>query len=106
MVIGNRLIKNEPVHYLGSDRIIYKNSVRYLGLLIDGNLEFTSHVIRVKAKLSQLAGILHIIKRCLNIKTSKINYYSCAYSVITYLLGEGFLPVAREHKLLIGIIRE
>ena len=84
--ISNGLIKAKPVLYMGSDRIICENSVKYLDLLIACNLTFTSHVIHVKTQLSQLAGISHRIKRYLNIRMAKNYYYIFVYSVKIYCL--------------------
>ena len=44
IIFTNKPIDNEPLIYLGSSQIERKSTVKYLGLNIDDNLKFNSHL--------------------------------------------------------------
>ena len=71
---------------LGTDIIIRKRSVKYLGLHIDDGLRFNEHIEVLKKKLSRLAGASYRLNSYFNQQASKVYYYSCVYSLITYCL--------------------
>ena len=59
MLVTTKLVPTKPNLFLGSDEVICKNSLKYVGLNIDKNLKFASHVENVSSKLAQFIGIAH-----------------------------------------------
>ena len=87
MIITNKKIVSEPEIYLGEDRISRKSSVKYLGLHIDDNMHFNTHLDSLKTKLSRFCGISYRLSGYFNLRAAKNYYYSCVYSTLTYCLS-------------------
>ena len=86
LVITNR--KNDLNN---SDKIILKgevlnpvNHVRFLGCIIDENLNFKHHLIHIVNKISKHAGLLYRIKNCLPISARIIYYNSFVLPYLSY----------------------
>ena len=62
----------------------YVNSARFLGVMIDNNLNFKSHIDNLVNKVSKLAGILYKIKDCFPISTKLMYYNSFVLPHLTY----------------------
>lgn len=64
--------------------LIYSNDVKYLGVLIDKNLNFKPHVEKICAKVSRTLGVLYRI----SINTPELIlvklYYALVYPYLTY----------------------
>ena len=64
--------------------LIHSNDVKYLGVLIDKNLNFKPHVEKVCAKVSRTLGVLYRI----SINTPELIlvklYYALVYPYLTY----------------------
>ena len=87
LIITNKTLDFEPELFLGTEIIQRKNCVKYLGLHIDSDLKFSSHLYHIKTKLSRFAGVSFRLKNHFNVRTAKNYYYSCVYSVLTYCIS-------------------
>lgn len=70
-------------------QITFNNSIlewvcdfKYLGLYIDSNLNFKTHVKYLCSRLSRVQGILHSTSRILNRKCQMLIFYSLGYSIL------------------------
>ena len=61
-----------------------ENSVKYLGVFIDRNLNFKNHIEHVCKKVSKLLGFLHHSKRMLSQYLKKVFYNCYIKPVISY----------------------
>ena len=57
---------------------------KYLGVIIDENLKFKSHINKIKTKLSQLCGITFKLTKFLTLDAAKTFYFSMVQSVLSY----------------------
>lgn len=55
-----------------------------LGLSIDTNLNWKSHIQKIKSKLSKFAYALREIKKTTNLTTALVTYYAYAYAWLNY----------------------
>ena len=72
-------IDNHPVVTMEKMCLNKTESLKYLGMIIDHKLNWTSHIAHVKNKISKGVGIMlkarnYVTKNCLNTL-----YYSCIY---------------------------
>ena len=86
LIITNKKIDYDPDIKINGETVHRKSSIKYLGMFIDERLKFTDHIDNLKTKLSRLTGVTYRLKHMLNLKTAKIFYYSCVYSVLTYCI--------------------
>jgi len=86
-ILTNKSIDFEPVITLGDERIGRRKTVKYLGLHLDDNLKFNSHIDQLKKKLSRLAGVSYRLRKYFNLGASKKFYFACTYSIITYCIA-------------------
>lgn len=73
--------------YLNRSKISRVDEFKYLGLLIDSNLTWNSHVNHVLKKLGPYVGIFRKISFVCSENVKKMLYHSFFYSNITYLLS-------------------
>ena len=85
------MITNRKNDLNDSDKIILKgeilnpvNHVRFLGCIIDENLNFKHHLIHIVNKISKHAGLLYKIKNCLPISARIIYYNSFVLPYLSY----------------------
>ena len=69
---------------LGKQAIMQKDYVKYLGVLIDSQLTFKSHMASVTKKISRTIGVMTKLRHYLNSKTLKMLYYSMVYPYLIY----------------------
>ena len=69
---------------IGQNEIIQKDSVKYLGIIIDNKMNWTQHVNYLNAKLCKGSWAISKLKKYVNIHTLKIIYYSLIYSHLKY----------------------
>ena len=86
MLVTTKPVPIQPRLLLGSDEISNKDSARYLGLTLDKNLKFASHVENVSSKLAQFIGIAQKLNAMMNLTAAKNYYYSCTYSTLIYCI--------------------
>ena len=69
---------------IDSERIAISNQTKYLGVIIDENLNFKAHIEQVCNSLKKLFSIFYNIKKYLTIDHIKTLYYTMIYSRIKY----------------------
>lgn len=72
--------------YINNQLIERSNSVRYLGVHLDGQLTWKSHVAQLANKLSQTAGVMNKIRGYLTLEAMRKIYYALIHSRIAYCL--------------------
>lgn len=60
---------------------------RYLGLYIDENLNWKSHVQRLSKEISRPIGVINKLKHKLNKKTLELIYHSLIHSKVSYMIA-------------------
>ena len=76
-----------------------KSSTKYLGIIIDENLNWNSNIIEVCKKLSRSVGIFAKLRHYLDYKTMLSLYYSMFHSHVIYHLPVGQLSHSNLDKL-------
>ena len=61
-------------------------SVKYLGVLIDSNLNFCDHIIYISKKVSKTLGVLFRLRNLLSIEARINLYYALIYPYIMYCI--------------------
>ena len=59
------------------------NETKFLGLFINNDLSWKTHVECIKSKLSSACYAASLVKPFVTINTLRMIYYSCFYSVIS-----------------------
>lgn len=73
-----------PDLYLGSDRITYATNIKFLGVFINNNLEWGSHVDCLSKKLSQICFAIYTLRSSVNIDILRISYFAYFNSLLSY----------------------
>ena len=81
--------KHFPVNFdrglkIGSDVLKYRETTKYLSLILDGNLTWESHMKELNKKLIQYTGIFSKIRRCLPMTCCKTVYNAFIFSRLNY----------------------
>ena len=85
MIITKRKINKSLLKIkIGQNEIIQKDSVEYLGIIIDNKMNWTQHINYLNAKLSKRSWVILKLKKYVNIHTLKIIYDSLIYSHLKY----------------------
>ena len=84
MIFGNGIIDNNL--YICDTSLEQVSTFKYLGLTIDSNLSFDSHINSVRSKLSQIAGASHRLGGLLPVDVAWTFYFSSAYPILTYMI--------------------
>ena len=63
-----------------------ENSIRYLGIYIDSNLNWKSHINYIAKKVKHSIGTLSKLRYYLNSKTLLYLYYALVYPFLTYCI--------------------
>ena len=69
---------------VGNEPITVADSINFLGINFDKNLNFHSHISKLRAKISRAVGQINKHKRILNTCTKKQLYYSLVHSHLSY----------------------
>lgn len=87
MIIGSRFVKNDNIVLpkLNDSPIERVNEYKYLGLIIDTELKWISHINYIKSKILPFIGILKRFKYTLPIQIKKQIYHSFIQSHLNYL---------------------
>ena len=96
---------------LGNNPLEIKSHCKFLGVILDENLQFSKHIEHVLVKLSKSSGILYRIRDSLPI-TARLNYYyAFIYPYLTYNVivwgGSSAVhikPIITQHKRIIRTI--
>ena len=87
MIVTNRQKHHEVQLFLGNNQLEEVDTFKYLGLFIDSNLKFQTHIDYINAKLSRMCGVTFRLKNLLDLDSAKNIYYACIYSVVSYALA-------------------
>ena len=87
MLITNRVVEGVPSIQIGPNQLKIVDTFRYLGVEVDKNLKFHTHINKLKGKLSQLCGVSFRLRSYLNHTAARSLYYSCVYSTIIYCIA-------------------
>ena len=66
VVFGKSKKRIKPSVYLSKTEIEVKKSFRYLGIVVDNQLNFSEHVTHVTKKLTQFCGIFYRLRKALS----------------------------------------
>lgn len=78
--------KNDNLSLKINNKEIKKvNHYKYLGLIIDKNLNFKEHINYLILKISKFTGLFKRFANCLNLHTKKLLYFSYIQSNLIYL---------------------
>ena len=70
--------------HINNKNIKQENFVKYLGIIIDSNLNWYHHVHELSKKVKRSMGIFSKIRHYINLSTLKQLYYSLIYSHLSY----------------------
>ena len=82
--INDNIFSNDPPLKFGNEVIERKTFVKFLGLLLDENLDWSKQCTHILAKLSSSLYMMNMAKNFLSLDTRKTLYYSYFYSHLTY----------------------
>ena len=68
---------------IGSEIITEKNEVKFLGIILDKNLRWNSHINHVGMKISKSLYVLNSLKRIISTPDVKSLYYTLIYPYLT-----------------------
>ena len=80
----NKPLKQKITIKLHKNAISEKDSVKYLGIMIDSTLSWQTHIDKISKKMSRAIGLLYKIRPFINIKIMKTLYYSLVYPHLLY----------------------
>ena len=73
-----------PVFKINDYEIKRSSSIKFLGVMVDENLNWKDHINVIENKLSKKSRLLHKAKQFLNAKAMKSLYFSFIHSNLTY----------------------
>ena len=80
--------RNKPVVQIilkfGKKKINQENCVKFLGLLLDSNLNWKAHITELSKKLSRTVGIFYKIRHYAPLETLKLLYYGIFFPFLSY----------------------
>ena len=80
-------------------KLFPETSIKYLGIILDENLNWAEHLQYVSKKLSRAGGIMYRLQHYLTPKLLKQVYYSIAYPHLQYVITSwGKAPVTYINK--------
>ena len=71
---------------IGQNKIIQKDSVKYLGIIIDNKMNWTQYINYLNAKLCKGLWAISKLKKYVNIHVLKIIFYSLIYFHLKYCI--------------------
>ena len=81
--------KRRHAVYLNVDNVIIKpsNKTKFLGVIVDDNLEWTQHVKNVLTKMKRNCNLMRLGKNLLSKHGLKTIYYAHVYSHLSYCIS-------------------
>ena len=79
-----KLIGPHPPLIIKNDYLDSVNSIKFLGVHIDRDLNFKEHIRQVRQKLSRIVGLSYAISPSLNLVAAKSLYFALANSILLY----------------------
>ena len=84
MIFGNRRITADICVRINKEKINRVNSTTFFGVVIDCKLNWISHILSVRSKLSKCCAIMHRASSLINKHGMHILYYSLVMPCIMY----------------------
>ena len=81
--IDSDVTSENPILQFGTEKIEQKPFVKFLGLLIDENLDWSQHCKQIMSKLASALYMLNNVKHFIPVEARKLIYYSLFYSYLT-----------------------
>ena len=82
----NKPLKHNITLKIQKKAISQKQSVKYLGIMIDSGLTWHDHIDTLSKKISRSIGLLYKIRHFVNKNIMKMLYYSLIFSHLTYAI--------------------
>ena len=73
-----------------------KSYVKYLGVLIDENLNWKEHISNVTKKISRSVGIICKLRLCMNRSLLRTLYYTLVFSHLNYGIRPWGFPCKKD----------
>jgi hypothetical protein len=96
---------------IGDTPLEIVNTTKFLGVILDNNLNWKQHITHISKKIAKSIGIISIAKKTLNQKTLLQLYFSFLYPYLTYCVliwgnspNTTLWPVYRLQKLAIRLV--
>jgi Reverse transcriptase (RNA-dependent DNA polymerase) len=80
-----KVLDTESRLFINGEEIERVDHIRYLGLMVDSQLNWDVHVNYVKNKIASFAGVLHRIKYMIPIQSRLNIFYAHVYSHVLYM---------------------
>ena len=98
----NKKLKKNITLKIQKKAIAEKDSVKYLGILIDSGLTWVTHINALSKKISRAIGLLYKIRPFVSTNILKTLYYSLIYSHLNYAIEVwGSADTTHLNRLLI-----
>jgi len=84
---GKKIQSNSAEDFLvtlGNHQIKREQSVKYLGVIVDEKLNWSSHLKQLETKLAFASSVIYKTRNILPLNTLKLLYYSFAYTHLSY----------------------
>ena len=75
------------------------SNIKYFDMLVDDNLNWSSHILELSLHLAKSVAILHRFKNCINAEMLRLLYYGLVYTLVQYT----GCPKSNRTKILIKI---
>ena len=86
LVFSGRKAFSLPSIHLNGVALNQSENTKFLGLIVDKNLKFSTHITQIKAKLSKSVGIIHKLKHILPYPALLTIYQSLVVPYISYAI--------------------
>ena len=86
MIFGNRRINADICVRINKEKTNRVNYTQFLGVVIDDKLNWKSHILSIRSKLSKCCAIMYRISSLVNKHGMHILYYSLFMPYIAYVL--------------------
>ena len=73
-----------PMLLVGGEEVNRQSSIKFLGIVIDENLQWNCHIKSIKSKLSKSVGILYKSHKFLTKNTLRMLYFAFVHPYLTY----------------------
>ena len=102
MIFGNRRISADICVRINKENINRVNDTQFLGVIIYGKLNWKSHILSIRSKLSQCCAIMYRASSLINKHGLHILYYSLFMPYIMYcgeVWDNTYATLLCQHKL-------
>ena len=86
---------------MGGHMLERVSQMRYLGVLLDQNLNWKSHICNLQSKISRSSYLLSKLRHYVDLNTLKMIYYSSVYPHLIYCVSSSHgEALQRQHFYL------